>query len=101
MSEVQVVYSQAAVKDLETIWNYSRSQWSADQADRYYLELTEQITLLSSNPHLGKTADSVRPGFRVLAVQAHHVYYRAEPNAQVEVVRILHQQMSLTRWFGI
>jgi toxin ParE1/3/4 len=84
--------SRLAESDLVGIWEYSFEEWSGAQADTYLDELDEAIGLLTDNPELGANRDFVRKGFRVLFVNRHAIYYTTM-NADIYVVRVLHEQM--------
>ena len=83
---------QLAESDLLDIWQYSYEEWGVAQADRYLDELEENITLLIESPELGVERDLVRPGYRVLFVNSHAVYYTVAP-AFIHIVRVLHVRM--------
>ena len=85
-----------AETDLIGIWQYSFDQWDGAQADRYLDELDEAIQLLTSNPELGVNRDFVRRGHRALFVNRHAIYYTAT-DAEIYVVRVLHEQMDPAR----
>jgi toxin ParE1/3/4 len=88
--------SRLAETDLIGIWQYSFEQWDGAQADRYLDELDEAIRLLIDNPELGANRDFVRRGYRALFVKRHAIYYTAT-DAEIYVVRVLHEQMDPAR----
>lgn len=86
--------SPRAERDLEEIWRYTESRWSAEQADRYANALIDMIEELAANPERGRRIDDIRPGYRKQAVGSHFIFYRqARPG--IEIVRILHQRMNV------
>lgn len=87
-----------ADRDLVGIWEYSRKQWNAHQADKYLDELDEGIRLLADNPNMGAERDYVRKGYRVLFVNRHAVYYIVKHSA-IQIIRVLHEQMDPERHF--
>jgi len=46
--------SKAAQRDLENIWLYTYENWSAEQADRYYNLLIDEIEFIAVKPQAGK-----------------------------------------------
>lgn len=83
-----------AEHDLIGIWEYTRNQWDAYQADKYLDELDKAVRLLAENPKLGAPRDDVRQGYRVLFVNRHAVYYIVKTSA-IHIVRVLHDQMDV------
>jgi plasmid stabilization system protein ParE len=69
-----------------------RSEWGADQADRYLDELDSNIKLLVDNLDLGIKRDFVSDGYRVLFVASHAVYYTVNPST-IHIIRVLHGRM--------
>lgn len=47
-----------------------------DQADSYLVDLEEGIVALADNPGMGISRELVRPGYRVLLINHHAVYYK-------------------------
>lgn len=84
-----------AVTDLEEIWLYTSKKWSLEQADRYYKLIIEEFDFLSKNPHTGKPADLIRKGYRSSVVKSHMVFYRQIEESQIEIVRVLRQNMDV------
>ena len=81
----------AAVKDLEEIWIYTYQNWSAEQVDRYFNLIIDEIEFLSSNPLSGRSMDYIKEGYRVSKVKSHLVFYKIITNEAIEIIRILHQ----------
>ncbi|MBX7062652.1 MAG: type II toxin-antitoxin system RelE/ParE family toxin [Pyrinomonadaceae bacterium] len=86
--------SNAAQRDLENIWLYTYENWSAEQADRYYNLLIDEIEFIAVKPHAGKDQGHIRDGYFRTRVKSHYIFYRINPRKKlVEIVRILHQRM--------
>ncbi len=86
----------AAKSDLKSIWTYTEDRWGTAQADHYLSELTLGIEMLVGAPEMGPTRDEIRKGYRSLWREHHVIFYRVT-RARVEVVRILHQSMDVSR----
>jgi len=86
----------AAVRDLENIWRYTCSEWSADQADRYTDVLTDIFELLADAPDQSHACDDIRAGYRRRKVERHVIYFR-KTSYGIAVVRILHGRMDAAR----
>jgi toxin ParE1/3/4 len=87
--------STEALEDLEKIWVYTFHKWSADQADRYYSLIINEIEFLTENFNSGKSIEHVRDGYRSVKVKSHLIFYRLYDDQKLEVVRILHQNMDV------
>ncbi|PTM61537.1 type II toxin-antitoxin system RelE/ParE family toxin [Phreatobacter oligotrophus] len=83
-----------AEQDLSEIFDYSADEWGTDRAVAYLKLLQATMERLLRFPELGRTADEVGPGLRIVPAGSHIVVYRLQPDV-VAVVRILHQRMDL------
>jgi toxin ParE1/3/4 len=81
--------------DLDNIWQYSRDQWSENQADAYYLSILEALNAVLMGAASGAPVN-VTAGYRKHLVGSHVIYYRSIPTG-IEVVRVLHQSMDAKR----
>ena len=86
--------SKKAIEDLENIWYCTSNKWSADQADRYYRLIIEEIENISTNQVMWVSADHIRKEYFKAKVKSHLIFYR-KTNDIVEVIRILHQRMDI------
>lgn len=88
--------SKEAQKDIENIWLYTFENWSAQQADRYYNLILDEIEYLAQSPNSGKDYSHVRKGYYASKVKSHFILYKIDSKEQeVEVIRVLHQQMDI------
>lgn len=82
--------------DLEEIWLYTLAKWSAQQADRYYHLIFDEIEYLAENPYSGKDYSHIRKGYLRSKVKSHFIFYRIKLREnEIEIIRILHQQMDI------
>jgi len=84
-----------AVEDLADIWNYTYENWSEHQADKYYQLLIESFKEISGNPGIGKNYSGIVESLRGLKVGRHIIFFRMMEGRNVEITRILHEQMDL------
>jgi toxin ParE1/3/4 len=88
--------SKEALNDLEKIWLYTFETWSLEQADRYFNLIIDEIEYLAENPGSGKDYSKVRKGYFCSRVKSHFVFYKISHKAnELEIIRILHQQMDI------
>ena len=90
------VISPRAQEDIEEIWNYTADRWGVEQADRYVRSIQAAIETIAGDPRRGRSCDEVRGGYRKFAVGSHMLFFRLVSD-QVDVVRVLHQQMDFER----
>ncbi len=84
-----------ALDDLEKIWVYTYHKWSADQADRYYSLIIDEVEHITKNFYSGKSMEHVRDGYRSVKIKSHLIFYRLYDEKKMEVVRVLHQSMDI------
>jgi toxin ParE1/3/4 len=84
-----------AVADLSQIWNYTFNKWSENQADRYYKMLIDICQELAYNPGSGKAYRVIADNIVGFKAGRHIIFYRRVDDNEIEIVRILHEQMDL------
>ena len=94
MSVRTYIISKKAVSDLEEIWLYTVEKWSAEQADRYYNLIFDEINYICKNSDAGKSMEHVRKGYRASKVKFHLIFYKVS-NDIIEIVRILQERMDI------
>lgn len=88
--------SNEAQNDLENIWLYTFETWSIEQANRYYNLIIDEIEYLAENPNSGKDYSQVRKGYLRSKVKSHFIFYKINRREnEIEIIRILHQQMDI------
>lgn len=93
---VRLTFRPRARLDLDGIWNYTQAQWGSSRAEDYLRQIKNAAELLAANPDAGRACDDIRPGYRKYPVGSHMVFYRRSVGA-IEIVRILHARMDVTR----
>jgi len=88
-------FSNKAVFDLTQIWNYTVDKWSENQADRYYHMLIENCKEVANNPDLGKIYSGISGNLLGFKAGRHIIFYQMTENNEIEIIRILHEQMDL------
>lgn len=86
--------SKLALKDINSIWNYTAEHWSIEQANTYFELLFEVINSICSNPQIGKSIKDVKENHRSKIVKSHMIIYKIE-NEKILIDRILHQRMDI------
>ena len=86
---LRLTFTPAARQDLDDIWDYSSSTWSAAQATRYLRGLQALLRTLQEFPDLARERPEFTPPVRLHPYRRHLVIYRAEADHLI-VLRILH-----------
>jgi toxin ParE1/3/4 len=90
--------SKKAFEDIDSIWLYTMKTWSAQQADRYYNLIFDEIEYIAKYPLSGKDYDHVRKNYRCTVIKSHLIFYRYEEHQNfIEIIRILHQSMDVEK----
>jgi toxin ParE1/3/4 len=92
---VSYKFTKKAVEDISHIWNYTSYKWSENQADKYYQILIESCKEIARNSELGKNYNSIAENLLGFKVGRHIIFYRKLKVNEVEIIRILHDQMDL------
>ncbi len=88
-------FTNKAVDDLTNIWNYTLSKWSEDQADIYYEMLIRTCEEVAEKPDLGRDYSIITEFLLGIKSGRHIIFYQKRAEDQIEIVRILHEQMDL------
>jgi toxin ParE1/3/4 len=91
----RLVFRPQAVRDMEQIWTWTAGRWGAAQAERYLRRIQDVCAALAGGDLPGADASDIRPGYRKARAGRHLVFFRRQPDASVEVVRILHERMDI------
>ncbi|SAK46952.1 plasmid stabilization system protein [Caballeronia catudaia] len=95
----QCVFTPAALRDLDGIWDYTFDTWGPAQAERYVRMIQDTVTGLGDGTQRSLSAEHVRAGYR-RALVGMHVLFVKEAADTIQIVRILHQQMDLPTHLG-
>lgn len=88
-------FSKKAVEDLTAIWEYTYNEWSEMQAERYYRMLIETCNEIAENPEIGKDYPLIANNLHGITSGRHIIFYRKLRTNEIEILRILHEQMNL------
>ena len=94
MKKAKYRISATTIKDLDGIWEYTFTNWSKNQADRYHNLLMNEIEFVAENRTSGKSMDQIKEGYLVTYVKSHMIFFKRNEEI-VEVIRILHQKMDV------
>lgn len=79
-----------ALKDLESIRDFTLQRWGVSQTERYLGELFACFDELAANPGLGRPREELSPGCRSFP-QGRHVVFYVIGDRGVEIIALVHQ----------
>lgn len=89
--------TEQASTDINGIWEYTRVQWSMNQANKYVGMIYSVCEMIDSNPLLfGRDDHCLGTGIRSYRAGRHRIFYRLVESGIV-VLRVLHGSMRFTR----
>ena len=87
-----------AEEDLFKIISLTIESWGNEQAKVYAQSIESALLKLALYPNFGRERNEVYSGARSFPVEKHIVFYQVSENG-IEVARILHQRMDLSKHF--
>ena len=91
----KVILRQEAIDDLNHVWEYTSEEWSENQADKYYSLLKFACKEIGEKPELGREYNGIHRNLLGLKTGKHIIFYHVISKDEIEVVRILHENMDL------
>lgn len=92
---VKVTFRQEAINDLTDIWNYTKIEWSENQAEKYYQSIKISCKEIADKPNIGRTYNEISKYLLGLKTEKHIIFYCILSEFEVEIIRILHERMDL------
>ena len=93
---MKYLVSRTARLDLASIWEYTASRWSEEQADLYVDALVMRFAWLTRHVDLWQPRPDLGEGVQTYLEQNHVIVFRRR-GGRIEVIRVLHGQMDLER----
>jgi toxin ParE1/3/4 len=91
----KLLFSPAALDDLDGIYHYTFETWGLGQAETYLRELHKTCNDLALGKFKGRDVDFIRRGYFKKHYGSHFVFYKFPNPKTLEVIRILHQRMDI------
>lgn len=86
-----------AKADLKHIAVFTERRWGREQRNLYLTRLDAAFRQLAENTAIGRQCDYIRPGYRKFPISSHVIYYKIGEHDCVEIIRILHKHMDVSR----
>lgn len=93
----KLIFSNKAINDLSSIWEYTAENWSQQQADKYYDSLIYSCNKILQLPDIGRNYDIAMKGLKGYQSGKHIIFYFHKENSIIEITRILHESMDLKK----
>ena len=90
---LKLTLRQEAIDDLTDIWNYTKTKWSENQAEKYYQTIKSTCILIAENPIIGKNYTEISRHLFGLKSGKHIIFYSIISEFEIEVIRILHERI--------
>lgn len=91
----KLIFRQAAIDDLEEIWDYTVLKWSENQAEIYYNLIKEAVEHIKQKPTIGKKYLDISFDLLGYKIGKHIVFYSISTKKEIEIIRILHENMDI------
>lgn len=88
----------AARKDIMDIGRFTTEKWGKRQRDKYLKQLDDAFRLLARQPEIGRDAEDIKPGYKKFSQGSHIIFYRADTESRIVVIRILHNSMDVEQY---
>lgn len=92
----QIKFTNAARRDLKSIFTYTVRTWGKQQAEKYSAQLKAHMLDISTRTAFSKPVQVSRNNLKQSAVGRHIVVFE-QTDAQILIVRILHASMDIPR----
>ena len=89
-----------AKEDLKNIAKFTEKTWNKKQRNSYLKQFDNTFKLISNTPGIGKDCDFIKEGYLKYPQGSHIIFYKKVSADEILVVRILHKQMDVHRYFS-
>ena len=89
-----------AKEDLKNIAKFTEKTWNKKQRNSYLKQFDNTFKLISNTPGIGKDCDFIKEGYLKYPQGSHIIFYKKVSADEILVVRILHKQMDVRRYFS-
>jgi toxin ParE1/3/4 len=97
---MKIILSPSAVRDLQSISDYTLRNWGTEQEERYLKGLWEKLTAIQSNPNSFRLREDLVKCCRS-AGHGQHVIFFAVQEQTLQIIRILHGSMDFSNHLPI
>ncbi len=84
--------SSEAREDLVSVWEYTRSHWSTEQADLYTDAFMLRFAWLTVNKNLWRSRTDLQKGIFSCSEKSHVILFSENQN-HIDILRVLHRRM--------
>jgi toxin ParE1/3/4 len=94
---MEIILSPSAVRDLQSISDYSIRNWGAQQEERYLRGLWEKLGLIQSNPESHQLREDLEKGCHSARHEKHIIIFAVQGQT-LQIIRILHGAMDFSNY---
>jgi toxin ParE1/3/4 len=88
--------SNATLKDLDCIHDYTVEKWGKEQAERYLAMIWSSFERIAESPSRWRLRPEIHPECRICFTGSHAILFRITDQS-VEIARVLHDAMDFPR----
>lgn len=83
--------------DIESIFEYTLSNFGEQQAFSYLGEMENLFNQLCSEPKMGRERNEIRKGLRSISYVSHVIFYRTVKD-RIRILRVMHSSRDIKRF---
>lgn len=92
-------FSRQAKQDIDSILQFTLETWGISQTKKYSHFLDSGFQAILHNPAIGQEKKFYFPGCRQLHVQRHMIFYQINAKNEINIVRVLRDDVDFVQWF--
>jgi len=92
---MKFILSPSAVRDLQSISEYTLKNWGADQEETYLKDLWKKLAAIQSDPGSFRLREDLVKGCRSARHEKHVIFFAIQGQT-LQVIRILHRAMDFS-----
>ena len=92
---MKIILSPSAVRDLQSISDYTLRNWGSKQEEGYLKALWDKLGLIQSNPESHRLREDLAKGCRSARHEKHVIFFTVQGQT-LQIIRILHGAMDFS-----
>ena len=93
---IKFILSPAAVRDLQSISDYTLQNWGAEQEELYLIGLWEKLATIQSDSGSYRLREDLAKGCRSARHEKHVIFFSIQAET-LQIIRIIHGAMDFSR----
>lgn len=96
MTSSKLIFAPAFVRDVKTIFEYTKKNWGEIQAETYHTNIEKHLNRILQNPYVGRSRADISEKHRSLLVGVHVLIYFVQ-DANIHICRLLHHSQDFLK----